>query len=69
MLFLSNLIIFFPILLFLHCLFIFLFKKLLGPVGTFYGSILIFGLSLLFVLNELYLILLNGNYFFIDFGR
>lgn len=61
--------IFFPILLFLHCLFIFLFKKWIGPIGTFYSSIFIFIFSLILVLNELYLIFLNGNYFFIDFGR
>ena len=69
MLFLSNLITFFPILLFLHCLFIFLFKKWLGPVGTFYSSLFVFPFSLILTLNELYFILLNGNYFYIDFGR
>ena len=66
---LANLIVFFPILLFLHCLFIFLFKKWLGPVGTFYSSLLVFIFSLILTLNELYFILLNGNYFYIDFGR
>ena len=66
---LANLIVFFPILLFLHCLFIFLFKKWLGPVGTFYSSLLVFIFSLILSLNELYFILLNGNYFYIDFGR
>lgn len=69
MIFLTNLIIFFPILLFLHCLFIFLFKKWLGPMGTFYSSLLIFSISLILALNEFYFILLNGNYFYIDFGR
>ena len=66
---LSNLIVFSPILLFLHCLFIFLFKKWLGPVGTFYSSLLVFVFSLILTLNELYFILLNGNYFYIDFCR
>lgn len=66
---LSSLIVFFPILLFLHCLFIFLFKKWLGPVATFYSSILIFGFCLLLALNELYYILISGSYFYIDFGR
>ena len=66
---LANLISFAPVLLLLHCIFIFLFKKWLGPVGTFYSSIFIFFLTLLFALNELYFILLNGNYYFIDFGR
>lgn len=69
MFFLTNLITFFPILLFLHCIFIFLFKKWLGPIGTFYGSLLIFLMSLLFSLNELYLVMLTGHYFYIDFGR
>ena len=65
----TNLISFFPILLFLHCIFIFLFKKWLGPIGTFYGSLLIFTISLFLNFNELYFILLNGNYFFFDLGR
>lgn len=69
MFFLTNLIIFFPILLFLHCLFIFLFKKWLGPMGTFYSSLLVFLTCLVLTLNELYFVLLNGNYFYIDFGR
>lgn len=67
--FLSTLITFFPILLFLHCLFIFLFKKWLGPMGTFYASLLVFSFSLILCLNELYFIIINGNYFYIDFGR
>ena len=58
-----------PITLILHCLFIFLFKRWLGPIGTFYSSVLSFSVVILFSLNELYMILLNGNYFFIDFGR
>lgn len=69
MLFLTNLIVFFPILLFLHCLFIFLFKKWLGPMGTFYSSLMTFSTALLLTLNELYFVLLNGNYYYIDFGR
>ncbi len=69
MLILTNLISFFPILLFLHCLFIFLFKKWLGPVGTFYSSLMVFSFSLILTLNELYFTLLNGNYFYLDFGR
>ena len=60
---------FFPIFLVLHCLFIFFFKKWIGPIGTFYCSIIIFVVSLLLSFEELYLILLNGNYYFIDFGR
>ena len=60
---------FFPVLLVLHCLFIFLFKKWLGPVGTFYSSLGIFSICLVLTLNELYLILLHGNYYYVDFGR
>jgi len=58
-----------PITLILHCLFIFLFKRWLGPIGTFYSSVLSFSTVITFSLYELYLVLLNGNYFFIDFGR
>ncbi len=53
----------------LHCLFIFLFKKWIGPVGTFYSSILTFSVCLLLALNELYLMLINGSYYYVDFGR
>lgn len=69
MLILNSLIIFFPILLVLHCTFIFLFKKWIGPVGTFYASLLTFSIALILCINELYLIFLNGNYFYIDLGR
>ena len=66
---LINLISFAPIFLVLHCLCIFLFKRWLGPIGTFYGSILTFSTTLLLSLNELYFVLLTGTYSFIDFGR
>lgn len=69
MAFLSNFIIFFPILLFVHCLFLFLFKKWLGPFGTFYSSLLVFTTSLVLAVNELYYILLYGDYFYLDYGR
>ena len=69
MLFMLNLISFPPLLLILHCLTIFLFKKWLGPVGTFYGSLMTFSFILLLTLNELYFVLLSGTYSFIDFGR
>jgi len=64
-----SLFTFAPALLIFHCLFIFLFKRWLGPIGTFYGSLLTFSFVLLLSLNELYLILINGNYSFVDFGR
>lgn len=69
MFFLLNLFSFFPIFLILHCLFIFLFKKWIGPIGTFYSSVMTFSFCLLLALNELYLILIYGNYYYIDFGR
>lgn len=58
-----------PSFLVLHCLFIFLFKRWLGPVGTFYGSLISFSLVLLLSLNELYYTLLTGTYSYVDFGR
>jgi len=64
-----SLFTFAPVLLIFHCLFIFLFKRWLGPIGTFYGSLITFSSVLLLSLNELYLVLINGNYSFIDFGR
>jgi NADH-quinone oxidoreductase subunit L len=66
---LTYLISFFPIFLVLHCCFIFLFKKWLGPIGTFYASLLILFISLFACLNELLAILINGNYYYLDLGR
>lgn len=66
---LLNLFSFAPAFLVLHCLFIFLFKRWLGPVGTFYGSLMSFSLVLLLSLNELYYVLLTGTYSYVDFGR
>lgn len=66
---LLNVFSFFPVFLILHCLFLILFKKWIGPVGTFYASILTFSLCLLLALNEFYLVLIYGNYYYIDFGR
>ena len=57
------------IILIFHCLVIFLFKKWLGPVGTFYGSVLSFSSTLIISLNELYKILIQGKYIVVDFGR
>ena len=47
----------------------FIFKKWLGPIGTFYASILVIASILFFSLKELYNILITGSYSFIDFGR
>lgn len=58
-----------PLLLIIHCLNIFLFKRWLGPIGTFYASLATFSTVLMLSLNELYFILLTGTYSFIDFGR
>jgi len=60
---------FFPIFLPLNCLFIFFFKKWLGPVATFYSSILTLIICIFFSLVELLNNLQAGNYYFIDFGR
>ena len=69
MVFLLDVFSFYPSFLILHCTFIFLFKKWLGPVGTFYASLTVFWISLLCNLNELYLLLRQGNYYYVDFGR
>ena len=58
-----------PTFLVLHCLFIFLFKRWIGPIGTFYGSIVVFFTVLFLSLNELYFVILTGTYSFVDFGR
>jgi len=58
-----------PTFLVLHCLFIFLFKRWIGPIGTFYGSIVVFFTVLFLSLNELYFVMLTGTYSFVDFGR
>jgi len=66
---LYNLITFAPLALILHCLFIFLFKRWLGPIGTFYGSLLTFSSVLVVSLMELYQILIHGYSTYVDFGR
>ena len=58
-----------PIALILHCLFIFLFKRWLGPVGTFYASLLSFTTVLALSAVELYNVMLHGSYSYIDLGR
>lgn len=65
----ATILSFAPILLFVHCLIIFNFKKWLGPHGTFYSSITILLLVITSSVNELYLTLLHGNYYYIDFGK
>ena len=47
----------------------FIFKKWLGPIGTFYASIFTISTVLFFSLKELYNVMLTGSYSFIDFGR
>ena len=64
-----NFLVFSPLLLILHCFFLFFFKKWIGPIGSFYSSILIFSLVLILNVNDLINIFLNGNFFFFDFGR
>lgn len=69
MFFILDLISFAPTFLVIHCLFIFFFKRWLGPIGTFYGSVLSFLLVILVSINELMFTLLTGSYTYIDFGR
>ena len=69
MTFLIDLVSFYPIFLVLHCVFIFTFKKWIGPIGTFYASLLVFSTCLLLNLNELYMLLTQGHYYYVDFGR
>ena len=66
---LQSFLTFAPAALVIHCLFIFLFKRWLGPVGTFYASLISFSFVLFFSLNELHQVLMHGNYTFVDFGR
>ena len=58
-----------PFMLTLHCLFLFLFKRWLGPIGTFFASVLSFTFVILCSIIELYTVLLNGTYAYMDLGR
>lgn len=53
----------------IHCLFIFLFKRWLGPISTFYLSLISFTTVLISSLNEIIILLRYGNYSYVDFGR
>lgn len=64
-----DIISFSPLLLVIHCLFIFIFKRYLGPVGTFYASLITITSVILTLLFEMYSSLTLGLYSFIDFGR
>lgn len=65
----TNMFSFAPLLLITHCIFIFVFKRWLGPIGTFYGACLNFGLVLCLSLSELLKSLQNGAYHYVDYGR
>jgi len=65
----ASIISFAPSALILHCLFIFLFKRWLGPIGTFYTSLVSFSTVLILSITEMYSILIHGSYSFVDFGR
>lgn len=60
---------FFPFLLILNCLFIFLFKRYLGPKGTFYFSIMILLFSIGVSIFNILTCLTDGSYWFLDLGR
>ncbi len=58
-----------PLILILHSLFIFLFKRWLGPISTFYATLCCFFFTIITLLVDLCKLLLNGQYYYIDFGR
>ena len=51
-----------------HCSFLLTFKKWLGPQGSFYLTLLVFGTSLLYSFFDLYGLLLSGTYYYFDGG-
>lgn len=51
-----------------HCSFLLVFKKWLGPQGSFYLTALVFGGSLLLTLADLYNLLISGTYYYFDGG-
>jgi NADH:ubiquinone oxidoreductase subunit 5 (subunit L)/multisubunit Na+/H+ antiporter MnhA subunit len=66
----TMLLSFIPLALVIHCTSIFLFKRWLGPIGTFYGSIVVFSLVLTTSVFELYYSLRQGYAcIYIDMGR
>ena len=69
MFFTEDVISFYPIFLILHCSFVFLFKKWIGPVGTFYASLIVFVLSASLNLHELKSLLSHGTYYYVDLGK
>lgn len=52
----------------LHCSFLLIFKKWLGPQGSFYLTYLVFGIALIATFIELYTFLLTGTYYYFDGG-
>ena len=51
-----------------HCSFLLTFKKWLGPQGSFYLTLLVFGLSLIYSFFDLYGLLVTGTYYYFDGG-
>lgn len=51
-----------------HCSFLLVFKKWLGPQGSFYLTATVFFLSLVISLADLYNLLVNGTYYYFDGG-
>ena len=66
--FIEDIVSFYPTFILLHCCFLFLFKKWIGPVGTFYASLLVFTISLTLNLNELKELIMQGSYYYVDLG-
>lgn len=65
----NDFISFAPVTLVLHCIAIFGLKHWLGPVGTFYGSLMTLSFTIFVVFWDMLLILKFGSYMFLDFGR
>lgn len=65
----DNLFCFSPFLLLLNCLFLFIFRRWFGPIGTFYNSIMTFAFFIYLSWLSLSHILKTGGYYFLDLGR
>lgn len=58
-----------PLFLVVHCLYIFIFKRWLGPVGTLHSSFCIYLYVVWALFYDLFKVLRFGSYYYVDFGR
>lgn len=65
----SNIVLLIPCLFLFNALYVFLFRRYLGPIGVFYLSVSVLGLVIVSLIFILILILRLGGYWFIDLGR